>query len=917
MNSNRDLLAAVDAALDLPEPERDALLAARFASDRSALAEARALLAACARDDSFLSAPWASDLPALTAGAEVGGFRVLRHLASGGMGEVYEAEQQEPRRRVALKLLRAGPRSADALRRFRYEVEVLGRLRHPAIATVFGAGVHRIGAAEVPYFAMEFVEGARPISGYARDEGLDLEARLGLFAEICAGVQYGHQLGVVHRDLKPANLLVGADGRPRIIDYGIARSLAAEAGEATLTAQVVGTVGYMSPEQIDDPLRVDTRTDVYALGVVLYELLAGRAPFELGDLPLSKALRLVVEQAPAPLRQVAPMLPAEFGWIVGRAIEKEPARRYPGVAALAADLQRFAAGEAVEAGPPSRVYRFRKLVGRNKALTVASLLLVLALAVAIVGTSLGLREALAQTVVANAALADARDQAERAEAARADAELARQREQAQREVAEREARRQRAVFDTMLQTLGAVHPEEEGREVTMFRALERARGRAERAFAGEPDLRVRVRLMLAEAYLRLGEYGIAGELADAVEADLQAAAGSDGGREGLRLQLLRASLATARGDWDAAEQLVIGFRDRYGDRDPEVRLAALAQRASLAQRRGRYQESAALFREYLATAAADDPSAIGVQTELARCLSHLGRYAEAAPLAAEAVHRATAELGEAHPDTLNAIELDVNLALRLGADRAEQVARLEALLASIARVVGPQHEMAISVHRRLGPALAWVERVADGEVHLREAQRIALARFGVDHPLSTATTNDLATNLGFQKRFDEALVLLRETVRAREAAGLGEHVDQVLLLENLGSTLGRSGALADAVAVLRQQIELADRLFASPHLSRGRARVHGANALAARRDFASAEVLLREALTELVPSAGEAALLYRWRAHRLLVDVCRGTGRSEEASEHERQVAGLTRELEAARAAGRAAADAAAGREGR
>jgi WD40 repeat protein/predicted Ser/Thr protein kinase len=298
----------------------------------------------------------------------IGQYRIVRSLASGGMGTVYEAEQDNPRRTVALKVLRHGLAVPDLMKRFAGEAQILALLHHPGIAQVYDAGLAADGQ---PYFAMEFIRGL-PLDEYARLHSLTVAARLALLARVCDAVQHAHDKGVIHRDLKPANLLVDETGQPKVLDFGIARvtdaDLATDVG-LTQAGELLGTPDYMSPEQLSaDPAAIDHRADVYALGVVLFELLAHRLPYHVRNRPLAGAARAVVEQEPAPLGSIDPSLRGDVETIVAKALEKEPARRYQSAAELAADLRRALNHEPILARPPTALYQLRKFARRNKGL---------------------------------------------------------------------------------------------------------------------------------------------------------------------------------------------------------------------------------------------------------------------------------------------------------------------------------------------------------------------------------------------------------------------------------------------------------------------------------------------------------------------------------------------------------------------
>ncbi len=369
-----------EAALECDGQQRSEFVAGACGSDQRLREQLEALLAADSQTQQFLnSSPVAEkhlaemlDEQPAAIPQQIGRYLIRRVIATGGMGTVYEAQQEHPRRTVALKVMRLSIASRSAQRRFQYESELLARLQHPGIAQVFEAGTYEEGGSAVPYFAMELVPDARPITQYADRHGLKLPQRLELFAEVCDAVHHGHQKGIIHRDLKPGNVLVDAAGRPRVIDFGIARSTDVDIAVTTIQTemgQLMGTLQYMSPEQCQaDPDQIDTRSDVYALGVVLYELLCGKPPYDVRNLALHEATRVVRQQQPSRLSTIDARLRGDLETIVLKALEKDRDQRYRSAAELADDLRRYLAGEAISARPPSMVYQLRVLVRRNKAL---------------------------------------------------------------------------------------------------------------------------------------------------------------------------------------------------------------------------------------------------------------------------------------------------------------------------------------------------------------------------------------------------------------------------------------------------------------------------------------------------------------------------------------------------------------------
>ena len=381
-------------------------------------------------DATLLASPGVMRDPSLP--SSIGPYKVLGLLGVGGMGAVYEAEQQRPRRVVALKVIKPGFVSPSLLRRFEREAEVLGRLQHPGIAQVYEAGtaVHEyepapqrasrelerpgpnipplsgdmpgaVPAAEAkrsasvatPYFAMELVRGTT-LTRYANEKSLDLRQRLDLITRICEAVQYAHQQGVVHRDLKPGNILVDTSGQPKILDFGIAKITGNAAQLSTIETQVgqiVGTLPYMSPEQARGEVdKLDTRSDIYALGVIAYELLAGRLPYDLKQAIILEAVRVICEEDPAPLSSIDRRLGGDLETIIAKSMAKEKERRYASASELASDIKRYLNDEPVSARPPSTWYQWSKFARRNKRFVSAVVAVMLALVLGMVGTTLGL-----------------------------------------------------------------------------------------------------------------------------------------------------------------------------------------------------------------------------------------------------------------------------------------------------------------------------------------------------------------------------------------------------------------------------------------------------------------------------------------------------------------------------------------------
>lgn len=352
---------------------------------------------------------------------QIGSYRILERIGHGGMGDVYRAEQRSPiRREVALKFIKLGMDTKAVIARFEAERQALAMMDHPHIAKVFDAGTDDVGR---PYFVMEYVKGL-PITEYADAKRLTIPQRLRLFEQVCQAIQHAHHKGVIHRDIKPSNVLVSTqDDQPfaKVIDFGVAKALSQQLTDKTLFTrhdQFIGTPQYMSPEQAEGSLDIDTRSDVYSLGVLLYELLSGSPPFNASELKLAafEQLKKLIREVdpPAPsirLSQSGPTLPqiatnrqsdvrrlgtlvrGELDWIVMKALEKDRRRRYEAPTSLASDIQAHLQGEAIQAAPPSKLYQLQKLLRRHKGPVITIAAVMLALLLGIVGTTWGLRQA--------------------------------------------------------------------------------------------------------------------------------------------------------------------------------------------------------------------------------------------------------------------------------------------------------------------------------------------------------------------------------------------------------------------------------------------------------------------------------------------------------------------------------------------
>lgn len=518
----RRIAAVFEEASRRSGAERTCLLDEACGDDAALRAEVEALLRKDERARVALDKPpFGAALQEVWSGSEspqpperVGNYRILEVLGEGGFGVVYRAEQERPRREVALKLLRCGSGSARALRRFEYEAQALARLQHPGVARILEAGTATVGGFTQAFLAMELVAG-RPLLEHGRaPDGqarpLSVPQRLQLIVKICEALQHAHQNGVIHRDLKPENILVTADGQPRILDFGVARVLDAEerttAGR-TRSGQLVGTLAYMSPEQVlGDPSAVDTRCDIYAVGVLMYQLLSGSLPFAVTGSSLAAAIQTIREDEPRPLSSYNRALRGDIEVIVSKALAKDKTRRYQTAGELARDIERHLRGEPIEARRDSTVYVLTTMLRRHRWATATAGLFVAGVIAFAVYAQL--------QSDANRRLAqrerDVRAVAQESErvASAAQVEAARERDDARiaRDAAERETARAEATTQFLVKMLGLANPDvTQSPEMTTLQMLDRAAPQVAQTFADQPESEARVRTNLGRAYAALGE----------------------------------------------------------------------------------------------------------------------------------------------------------------------------------------------------------------------------------------------------------------------------------------------------------------------------------------------------------------------------------------------------------------------------
>ncbi|MBL8878007.1 MAG: tetratricopeptide repeat protein [Phycisphaerales bacterium] len=731
-------------------------------------------------------------------GTQIGPYRLLRIIGEGGMGSVYEAEQRSPiARKVALKVIKLGMDTREVVARFESERQALAMMDHANIARVFDAGATETGR---PYFVMELVKG-EPITKYCDVVQTPLRERLVLFVDVCHAVQHAHQKGIIHRDLKPSNVLVAlADGKPvpKVIDFGIAKATSGRLTDSTVVTgfrQVLGTPAYMSPEQAElTSMDIDTRSDVYALGVLLYELLTGHLPFDparLRSASLFEFQRIIREEEPptpssristlgaaakdvAARRQIDPQrlrrtLLGDLDWIVMKCLEKDRQRRYETANGLAADIQRYMNGEPVVAAPPSAAYRLRKLVGRNRGAVTAMSLVAAALVLGFIGTSIGF----ARAVAAQAAEVEQRQ--------RADREAAEAKKQAQAAIDRADETQQ--VADFQAEQLSDIDARKMGAEMRA-KLLEEARLAMERSALDDDEVESRT----AQLDELLAGVNLTNIALDQLDRNIFTRALAAAHEKFEDQPLVQAQLLQTLAD----TLLALGLLDR----------AAAPQEEALGIRRRMLGD--------------EHPSTLTSINNMGALLQAQGKPDQAEPYYLEALNQRRRVLGEEHPSTLSSIN-NMGYVLQARGKLAEAESYFREALEKCRRVLGDENRHTLTSINNMGYVLQVRGKLTEAEPYYREALDAYRRVLGEEHPETLPCLNNMANLLQAQGKLADAEPYHREVLEKRRRVLGDEHPETLHSISNMGFLLQAQGRRAEAEPFFREALEKSARVLGDEH----------------------------------------------------------------------------------------------------
>ncbi len=740
----------------------------RIRREESATSEHASMSDTCAPTE-----PPSPDMPRESPPAlRIEAYKILDVVGEGSMGVVYRAQQKRPHRLVALKVLKAGGVSAQSLHRMDHEAQMLGRLQHPAIAQIFEAGTAETEYGPQPFFAMELVDGV-PITKFAREHDLSSRDRLELLAKVCEGVEHAHQKGVIHRDLKPGNILVDRSGQPKILDFGIAVASEGgdQAGVMSGDRRPTGTIPYMSIEQARGDLsEIDTRTDVYALGVIAYQLLSGELPYDLKNRTIADAIRIIARESPATLSNLDSTFRGDVDAIVAKALKRDKSERYQSASDLAADIRRYLRNDPVSAHPANAIYLFRKFAGRNKVLVGSALAVSLMLVIAVVGMGFSFGRA------------------------------------------SREAEKATEINRILIDMFASADPGKRGKDVTVRAVLDAASDKIEAGdLSKRPEVESEVRLTLGNTYRALG---LTAEAEPHLTAALAIARKSLGDRHEQTLRAMNelAHLYKNMERFDEAEAL---YREALRGRRAVLgegvypTLETMHNLAALLKATGKLDDAESLYRRVLTVVTAlPEPGEefrtleTATKNSLAALLKAKGQRRKAEELYRQVLAARIESRGDDHLDTAKSMNNLAVLLKEMGKrDEAEQLFRR--VLDIRRRLLPPDHPETLNSLNNLARLFQAQNNLDEAEPLFVEALEISRRVRGEYHSRTLGAMSNLGELYVAMGRLEAGEPLLAKAVQGAKEKLPPGHWFTGVFLTKYGECLTKMGRYEQGAAALR------------------------------------------------------------------------------------------------------------------
>lgn len=684
--------------------------------------------------------------------SQIGDFRIIGMLGEGGMGAVYLAEQLHPRRRVALKVIRARIISANAIKRFEIEGETLAKLSHPNVAQVFAAGIDQIDGQSMPFFAMEYIEHASELTDWAREKKLSFTERLELFAVACEALAHAHQRGIIHRDLKPGNVLVGGEGQVKVIDFGVAQ-VESDDTDLEMDRQIVGTLQYMPPEQVRGELDIDTSCDVYAFGVVLYELMADEPPYEIDTRSLKRAITSVIESPEPSLIDVVPELGRDLDAIIRKSLAKDRSIRYASAGELAQDIRRYLNDEPVTAREQTASEMIRRFRRKYRVLTSAALAVVFVIVLGLVGVSVF---------------------AYRAEVARGEEFRQRQLAVAATQKVEKERERLEKIVDFQSSMIESLDPSEMGNTLR-DEIVRSTQARLENSDASADDIEI----ALADQEWSMGMYN-----------PTEVAIGL------IDKHVLQGALKTVPEKFKSDEATESDVREIVAD-------AYLTL--------GLYKQASPEFERALelrqVVFGPDDPRTIEAVSDLGLLRLTQADYIQAKSLLETALERRTRVLGREHPETIASLQNLGKLSFQSG-EFAKARATWEEAYGSSLKTNGENHPISVILMGNLGAVLIQMGEFTEAENYIRREYELSKVMYGNDsvdiYPIEQNLA-EIQIQLG---DIDSAAALLENVVQGYKRQLGDRHPDTLGAISSFALIKMRhQGQIPEAISLLIEAVD--------------------------------------------------------------------------------------------------------------